>query len=82
MASKSQSSLVAIAREILHNTEALEKAAGARGHPAPSLDEWTLSDLTLEEEETRKQLIDGCHKLKLLSSGPVGQFYDVAFNVR
>jgi len=81
MAPPDPSSLTAIATEILAQAQALDGAAASRGLPAPSLDRWTLSELSLKEEECRKKVIDGCHKLKQLASGPVGQFYDVCFNV-
>lgn len=81
MAHSNSSSLAKLAAEVLADAQALDDAAAARGLPPPSLEQWTLSDLSLGEEERRKRVIDGCHKLKLLASGPVGQFYDVAFNV-
>lgn len=81
MASPDPSSLEAAAIELIAYARALDHVAAARGSAASSLDRWTLSDLSLEEEEQRRKLIDGCHKLKLLATGPVGQFYDVCFNV-
>ena len=75
-------SLAELAAEILADAQALDAAAAAHSLPPPSLEQWTLSDLTLEEESRRKSVIDGCLRLKLLASGPVGQFYDVAFIVR
>ena len=81
MASIHPSSLEAATTELIAYARALDGAAAARGLPATSIDGWALSDLSLEEEEQRRKLVDGCHKLKLLATGPVGQFYDVCFNV-
>ena len=72
----------ALASKILAKARTLDEAISNRALTPPSYERWTLSDLTIEEEELRKEVIDGCHRLKLLASGPVGQFYDIAFNVR
>lgn len=72
----------AIANNILVQAKALDKIIADHGLAAPTMSQWTLSDLTLDEEELRKSVIDGCHQLKLLASGPVGNFYDICFNVQ
>jgi hypothetical protein len=32
-------------------------------------------------EECRKGLVDACQSLKQLGNGPIGQYYEVLFNV-
>lgn len=74
-------SLTQIAEGILAQAKRLDAFTEGRGLPSSSFDRHTLSDLPEELEDCRKDLVDGCQDLKQLGNGPIGQFYEVLFNV-
>lgn len=69
------------AEEILARAKRLDAFTTSKGLPPSSFDRHTLYDLPEDLEECRKELVDGCQNLKQLGNGPVGQFYEVLFNV-
>lgn len=74
-------SLTQQAEEILARAKRLDAFTTSKGLPPSSFDRHTLSDLPEDLEECRKDLVDGCQNLKQLGNGPVGQLYEVLFNV-
>jgi len=81
MAVQAVGPFTALAASILAKAPTLDEAIAQKALDPPTFEKWTLADLTIEEEELRKSIVDGYHRLKLLASGPVSQFYDIAFNV-
>lgn len=74
-------SLTEIAENILAQAKRLDAFTTSKGLPSSSFDLHTLFDLPDDLEECRKDLVDACQSLKQLGNGPVGQFYEVLFNV-
>ena len=74
-------SLTEIAENILAQAKRLDAFTTTKGLPSSSFDLHTLFDLPDDLEECRKDLVDACQSLKQLGNGPVGQFYEVLFNV-
>ena len=74
-------SLTEIAENILAQAKRLDAFTTSKGLPSSSFDLHTLFDLPDDVEECRKDLVDACQSLKQLGNGPVGQFYEVLFNV-
>lgn len=75
-------SLTEQAETILAHAKRLDAFTAGEGLPASSFDRHTLSGLPGDLEECRRGLVDACQDLKQLGNGPVGQFYEVLFNVR
>jgi len=74
-------SFTELAESILAQAKRLDAFTTGKGLPSSSFARHTLSDLPNELEECRKSLVDSCQDLKQLGNGPVGQFYEVLFNV-
>ena len=74
-------SLTEQAELILAQAKRLDAFTASKGLPATSFDRHTLTELPSELEECRKGLVDACQDLKQLGNGPIGQFYEVLFNV-
>ena len=74
-------SLTELAENILAHAKRLDAFTTSKGLPSSSFDRHTLSGLPNDLEECRKGLVDACQSLKQLGNGPIGQYYEVLFNV-
>ena len=74
-------SLTELAERILDRAKRLDAYTTSKGLPPSSFDRHTLFNLPNEVEEHRRDLVDACQDLKQIGNGPVGQFYEVLFNV-
>ena len=74
-------SLTEIAGGILAHAMRLDAFTASKGLPPSSFDRHTLVDLPEDLEECRRALVDSTQTLKQITSGPVGQFYEILFNV-
>ena len=74
-------SLTQYAEQLLEDAKRLDSCSASRHLPPTSLKKDTLTTLTLQEEQTRKRVVDGAEKVKKLALGGVGGIFDIAWGV-
>ena len=73
--------LTQYAEKLLEDAKRLDSYSASHHLPPTSFKEDTLIDLTLEEEQTRKSVVDGAEKIKKLGLGGVSGIFDIAWGV-
>ena len=71
-----------IAQNILESARALDEYTASQGLDTTSFTQHTLPTLSGDLEVVRKKIVDSTTELKALVQGPIGQLYDVLFEVR
>lgn len=73
--------LTEIAQNILESARALDEYTASQGLDPTSFTQHTLPTLSGDLEVVRKKIVDSTTELKGLVQGPIGQLYDVLFEV-
>lgn len=74
-------SLTEFASKVLASAITLDAYSASQGQPSTSFDSHTLENLPPHVESARRSLVNACQSLKQLGNGPIGQIYDICFNV-
>ena len=70
-----------LAVNILVSAKALDDYTASKGLSPSSFQQYNLGGLPTDLENHRKALVDSTQTLKQLAVGPIGQFYEILFNV-
>lgn len=75
------SSFTEIAESMVREARELDAFVASQRLPPTSFDRYTLADLPKDLEHKRKTFIDSAQIAKQLALGPIGQLYEILFNV-